>query len=425
MRHAHGSLATALAAAWTFTGAAHAGQPKVPLPSLSTNSKQICLGGSVDRGLFLQWLFFNSTDLATQFPTLSELSAAFSAPEGQTGANASMVRFVQGEVQAQYSSASIDTDAFLAGKSVVLKCEDKKPPAGEKPAPTQTAQAGSGTSGGLLDAIRIRGTPDSLLVDRKDAAFASATSATLSLSDNGLSKTSANVFQAAVGFRLPLPSAPGGETDIIPFAAVDRSITSVAGKDSTSNRENVTLGVTASLAPPPAVSLQTAFTPVFSATYEHIFNDIDNSQLNYAHFVYQPYLDIKNSCIGINEYKFLPSCVDPNSKPFLAYSILFDARADVGSYSDRGPATNTDYTQIGTRFGMAVSIKSLNSDLTIDKVYMGQTRGPRPTISLWEANWTYNIVKTYLGLKFSYQDGDLEATGQKTQQWTVSLSAKY
>jgi hypothetical protein len=126
----------------------------------------------------------------------------------------------------------------------------------------------------------------------------------------------------------------------------------------------------------------------------------------------------------LNDYFFVPCCDVPVDETWFAVSVLFDIRGDLGYDSDRGlkPMINQDYQQIGTKAGLAVSIERINSDLSATETYLWANN--RKNISLFQAGWTYNFSKD-IGLKASFQNGNIETTAQRTQQWLISISVKY
>lgn len=274
--------------------------------------------------------------------------------------------------------------------------------------------------------VRIRGTSDALTPAQDEDGFSSAPSAALSYSKNPVSQSESTSLEAAIGyaFQRKAKKPKAGEPEpwwytaqLIPFVSVDRSIATANGKDSSSNRENVALGVEGNLVTNP----QHGFSSEFSATYQHLWNDTDDSRLNYIHLVYKPHM-----APVINSYAFWPEHAALKDQTVSA-SLLVDLRSDFGLYSNRGlaPTTNIDYIQIGGRIGLDVDFPKLKSDITVAQTYMAQADGGRPDIKLFEASWNYQLIDKILGLKASYQSGRLEATGQVTRQWLVSLTAKY
>jgi len=447
----------------TLAAPGHAQPLNLTPPTVKANGDQICPGGRLDSERLANWYFYNHSDIAKNFRSADDLRAAFGAPERQTGARRkivdnittmtdTMVVRLHKDFQPNLDLAGPGDDtrrqqsiaSFLAGQAtpLVIRCKSTTTPAGRDanaagapvtpatPQPPATAQAGgappnpdaapASTLDQVLGNFRVRGSTDALLVPRGSQAYGSAAAATLSLSEDGTTKTTSNALLAMIGYDWTLPTAGDSLFDVIPFIGVDRNITSTAGKQSASSRENVMAGVVGSWSYPLPITVVAA-SNVLSATYEHIWNDIDNSQLNFLHFVDLP---VVNGYL--NEYRFFPCCDTPINQTWFAASPLLDVRGDLGFYSDAGlnPKVNRDYQQLGTRFGIAIALDRIKSDVTVSEIYMWEDKSTRNAISLFEADWTYNFSKD-IGLKASYENGDLEATAQRIQQWLISLSVKY
>jgi hypothetical protein len=129
----------------------------------------------------------------------------------------------------------------------------------------------------------------------------------------------------------------------------------------------------------------------------------------------------------LNTYRFVPCCSTPVSETWFAFSPIFDIRADLGFYSDRGPtpAKYRDFSQVGTQFGIAISLERISSDIKVTETWMDQLSDARKNIGLFQAAWTVNLFSKNVGLQASYQNGNLETTAQRSQQWLLSLSVKY
>jgi hypothetical protein len=129
----------------------------------------------------------------------------------------------------------------------------------------------------------------------------------------------------------------------------------------------------------------------------------------------------------INDYFFVPCCDVPVDQTWFAIRPIADLRTDLGYYNDRGqnPSKNQNFSQIGSQFGLAMALDRLSSDLTVTQTYLGQLGDHRKNINLFQAAWTYNIIDKIVGLQASFQNGNLETTAQRTQQWLISLSVKY
>jgi hypothetical protein len=436
-------------------------------PTVQANGDQICPGGRLDSERLANWYFYNHSDIAKNFKSADDLRGAFRAPERQTGARRkivdgiitmtdTMVVQLHKEFQPNVDLAAGDDTrrqqsiaGFLAGQAtpLVIRCKSTttpsgpgvnatgapvmpvtaRPPApapaGGATAPTPTPDDGAASASALdqvLGNFRVRGSTDALLVARGSQAYGSAAAATLSLSEDGTTKTTTNALLAMIGYDWHLPTAGDSLFDVIPFIGVDRNITNTAGQQSASSRENVMAGVVGSWSYPLPITFVAA-SNVLSATYEHIWNDIDHSRLNVLQVVDLP---VVNGYL--NEYRFFPCCDTPINRTWFAASPLFDLRGDLGFYSDAGvnPKVNRDYQQLGSRFGIAVALDRIKSDVTVSEIYLWEANSTRNAVSLFETDWTYNFSKD-IGLQASYQNGDLEATAQRIQQWLISLSVKY
>jgi len=432
-------------------------------PSVKANGDQICPGGRLDSERLASWYFYNHSEIARNFKSADDLRRAFRAPAREQGARRriidniatmtdTMVVRLHKDFQPSVDLAAAGDDAgrrtsitaFLAGQAspLVIRCKSAgAPDAPARPggpaavppvnapssAPTPAAAATAagpqeGTLARLLGHFRVRGSSDALLAPRDSDDYASAAAATLSLSADGTAKSTTSALLATIGYDLHFTTATDSVFDVVPFIGVDRNISAGAGPPSASNRENVTAGVVASWSHPFVVpGTFVVGSNALSATYEHLWNDIDNSRLNFLHFVDLP---VVNGYL--NEYRFFPCCDTPVDQTWFAASPLFDLRGDLGFYSDAGsnPTVNRDYQQVGSRFGIAVALRRIKSDVTVTETYLWNDKSYRDSISLFEADWTYN-VSADIGLTASYQNGDLEATAQRIQQWLISLSVKY
>jgi hypothetical protein len=435
-----------LLGALSLTGAAAAAPISLSPPTLTSNSHLICPNGKLNPAGLMIYYYANDK-VAAAFPGgLDDLKAALKAPGSQNGTRAAIVNDIldltyemlvatKGGFQMTPPTQDPDAGAFLAGTAGIevtcVKPGTAKPAAPAKPTPTPpetiptppatTAPATTTADNATpppawYSYFRVRGTSDALLVSPESTAnFAAATGATLSLSQNGPTKTTANALQAAIGYDYQhTTESAQTQFDVIPFIAVDRSITSVSGKQSSSSRENVMAGLVGSM-----TNILPGDANVLSGTYEHLWNDIDTSQLNFIHFVEQPVIPPL-----INAYGFFPRGASLDNS--VGVSLLVDLRGDIGLYDDRGlnPATTHDYQQFGSDFGVAIAIQPIKSNISITETYMAQAEHYRKNISYFDVEWTYNVEKNF-GIKASYQNGNLETTAQRIEQWLISLNLKY
>jgi hypothetical protein len=450
-----GILAALACVTGTITAAAQSAAPQSL--DITTNANTVCVNGLLDPGRLLSWYYFtHPSTYGKDFTSPENLGDAFRGKLILTANQAKDVKQISGEVAGQLhllTNASLDEGAFLGGTAAnpQIKCSARgaatqpvqvahaapgatpstaKAPAAApvEPAPPKTAGASTPEAEpGLfsLSNFRVRGTPDALSPPNNsdDPLYAAATGATLSFSENGTTHTTSNALQTAVGYDFHLPRTGIWQVDVIPFAAVDRNITVVSSKQAASSRENVTAGLVGTVTTPPRRIGPEIGSAVVTGVADHLWNDINNSQLNYFQLIAQPVLPPI-----LNAYQFVPCCSTPLNETWFRASILLDLRADLGYYNDRGltPATARDYEQFGTSFGLAISLENyLKSDFVVTETYLAQAEQTRKAISLFQASWTYPIIGKDVGLKVSYQNGNIETTAQRVQEWLISLSAKF
>jgi hypothetical protein len=432
-----------------------------PTPTLKANGHLICAGGKLDPTR-LAMFYFTNDKVAEAFPAgLGDFMAALGAPDSRQGQQRTIADAIEAQVQIMIGLPSSgfqivtpqytrDVPNFFSATSsqLVVNCNKNNAPGAPStpaaeppphsaatptptptptpaPAPPSQAAPQPAQTANPLDNLRIRGTTDALLIAPTDPLFKTTAGATVSYSENGPTKTTTNVLQAAIGYDFRLESASHLTTfDLIPFVAVDRNMSVVSNKQSPSSRENVMLGATGSMTnlfPGPGGASDAN---TLSFTYEHIWNDIDGSAIEFIHFLDQPIIGpFFGKAFFINSYIPISNGA-PLGQELVGFTPLFDLRGDLGFYSAQGtanPSTTRNYQQIGSRFGIDVAFPRIKSDLTITQILMAELQNSRKGISYFDVEWTYNITDN-AGLKASYQNGNLETTGQRVQQWLLSLS---
>ena len=467
--------AVAVAAIFFIATVAQAQPISMTYPK-AANLPQICTNGKLDPGKLVSWYYYTYPQVAADFTTVTQLQQAFQNRTAETGQRRSILNGITAAVnvmtdpdqtvkpfQLNVPHEQLNAEEFLSGHAgpVVISCIAPPktggptqgagvtpapaaklalaPPNGATPAPAAEATETPGGPGATaattpsplawLTNFRIRGISDDLIFSRDSKAFSSASSATLSYASNGPTKTATGAMQTAVGYDFNFPPTRSGYAgDIIPFAAVDRNLTTVAGKLSSSSKENVYAGVVGDVTLPFPDNVAGA--SVVSLTGEHVWADEAKTQMNFLHLVDLPMWNgvfNNQNYFPVNTYWFIPCCSMPVKDTWFAFSPILDFRADLGFYSDRGPmpSKNRDFGQVGTQFGIAISLDRISSDIKITNIWMGSFSDARKNISLFEAVWTLNLFSKEVGLQASYQNGNLESTAQRSQQWLVSLSVKY
>jgi hypothetical protein len=270
------------------------------------------------------------------------------------------------------------------------------------------------------DNVRVRGTPDSLLIGRNQkTAFAGADKASISFSYDGTKKTQTDVVQGTIGYALALGSQ---NDEVVLYGALNRNVSDTKGAPLKLNTNYYDLGAVFKFVNVVG-SDNDPWLNVFSGRPHFLVNEIDHSRQVGITFVDKP---IVNS-IGLN-FNLTKFDDDTDKRDYL-FSLLFDLRGDANFYTDRGttPATNLDYLRIGTKFGAVASINSLNSDISVTDTWMYGPVGSLRQLNDFQASWTYNFdpETKYFGLSLSYKIGRIEATGQPEQGWMIALTGKY
>lgn len=285
-------------------------------------------------------------------------------------------------------------------------------------------KSGKGPPPAVADAspLRVRGLSNDLLTDRSDPSFSSTSKATLTVSGDHSTATQSQTFKAvgAIGYAFTTDFATA-----VPYVSFNQSITDVTGKaQSTDPSSFVAGGVMFTATIPGDLLVQT-----ISAKPQFLENTKDHSQIGSLTLLYKPFtgFDVSNGGFNLN---------DPRPLPFWpsAYAeILFDLRADVGQYTDRGndpvqKLLNQSFSRAGTHFGFSLTTDSAGPSftLTVAETYLHGFSGSVKNLDLFATQLTYNFdEKKYVGLTVGYSKGRNEDTALPTQTWTVGLSAKY
>lgn len=381
-------------------------------PTVWAANRAVCQGGTLSPIGLAAWFYYNIPAASKNFDSPEAFRAALARrpdavragqPDQATQAVNQALTLVQGvEIE------GFDVVGFFAGSAGA-------PPACPAPKAAVAGDAAA-ASPSWPAGIRLRGAPDALVTARDDPAFSSTAGASLSVSGNGAAKTTASTLEAAVGYAF---GSGGAGLSVIPMASVDRNYSETSGKPSSADRENVTVGAILEYQSVGNVFKRSAQN-IVEATGEHLWNDISKSQLNYLQVLDKPYW------AGILNW--------PTGAGSVLASLLVDARADLGEYSDRGsvaPSQSKHFEQFGGSIGVALNVPSMGVSFSVMELLMAQALSGRKEINLFDTSVTYAFpgqvfgVDKALGLKASFENGILEATGQRSEQWSLSVSAKF
>jgi hypothetical protein len=271
--------------------------------------------------------------------------------------------------------------------------------------------------------LRVRGVSDDLMIRRDQSNFSSTSKATLTVSgDHSTNQTQTVKATGAVGYAF---SSDSGFATAIPYVSFYQSLSQVTGKaESLDPTSFVAAGM---------VFLATARSDLLEQTFsgkpQFLENTKDHSQIASFTFLYKPYtaFDVSKGGFNLNDPRPLPFW--PN-----AYGeVLFDLRANVGEYTNRGNdpvqrLLNQSYSRAGSHFGFAVTTNSDGPSftLTVAETYLYGFSGTVRNLDLFESTLTYNFdPKHYLGVTATYNKGRNLDTGLREQVWLVGLSARY
>jgi hypothetical protein len=271
--------------------------------------------------------------------------------------------------------------------------------------------------------LRVRGVSDDLMIRRDQRNFSSTSKATLTVSgDHSTNQTQTAKVTGAVGYAF---ASDNGLVEAVPYFSFYQSLTQVTGKaQSIDPTSFVAAGTVFSATLPGDLLVQT-----FSGKPQFLENTKDHSQIASFTFLYKPYtaFDVSKGGFNLNDPRPLPFW--PN-----AYGeVLFDLRANVGEYTNRGDdpvqrLLNQSYSRAGSHFGFAITTNSDGPSFTLKvaETYLYGFSGTIRNLDLFESSLTYNFdPKNYLGLTASYNKGRNLDTGLREQVWMVGLSARY
>lgn len=269
--------------------------------------------------------------------------------------------------------------------------------------------------------LRVRGVSNDLLIGRDDPSFSSMSQATATLSgDHSTVQTRSAKLTGAVGYAIT-----GDLLTAVPYVSFYQALTDVKGKaESVDPTSFIAGGMMFTATIPGDLLVQT-----IAAKPQYLANTKDGSQIGSLTLVYRPFTAFDVSAGGFN-------LNDPRPLPFWpsAYGeVLFDLRADIGQYTNRGndpvqSRLNQSYARAGSHFGFSLTTDSSGPSftLTVAETYLYGFSGTIRNLNLFESSLTYNFdSKKYVGLKASYTKGRNEDTGLPVQTWLLGLSARY
>lgn len=339
-------------------------------------------------------------------------------------------------------------DQFFADESIVVQCMEQAPGkpieiAGSTPAPAE-----------LNIPVRLRGNPDSLLFLRGQPDFKASDKVTVSFTDDGINSKRSIKLVGVIGYAFTLiggpPKPPSGDAavpvppvdprpgprpyallELIPYVGINHDLSQVTGKDRVVSSKDWRIG--ASLVGRRSSSFGTGDTGwslmhVAELRPELLFDDKTHAQIASANFRYMPVSDkIFGLPLGLNAYRRIL----PRHDYFFSYRPILDFRFNNGTFTkqgDRLAQDATDFSRIGTQFGLAISHDNprIPIDFSVTETYLHALAGYPRDLSQFKSVISFSFdSSSYFGLDFSYVKGRREDLLAREDKWSIGLTARY
>ena len=264
--------------------------------------------------------------------------------------------------------------------------------------------------------LRLRGASDDVNIPHSIRDYKGTTPASLTFQgDTSATHTSSAKFNGALGYGFSV-----GSGQIVPYISANQSVSDTALKPRTIDlNDNVAAGVV----------FEQRFandwiSNAFSIKPQYLFNTATNAELLSARGIYTPHV----TDLGLNSFVHFAG-------PDLPWGeILFNVRSDSGNYLDRGNMpvpfiANQNFERAGGQIGFALTTDAMpawpSMSLVVTETYVHGFSGFYRAISQQQANFTYNVANSFLGLTATYKHGRDEDTAVNAQSWQVGLSAHY
>lgn len=270
----------------------------------------------------------------------------------------------------------------------------------------------------VFSPIRLRGSTTDLAVSRdQDSDFKSASSATLSITNDNEAHTSKFDSHLAVGYALPQGSIAGADVLSIPYFKMDRSYTGGSGSSKTAtNVDNIGVGLQENaIFPINGMYGNLAVQPDYTYSLRSEAK-IGKLILTYDAFPPVPFYN-KVSPIG---WLGLSAFVD--AQPQLNIGRVFSPGTD---------ATLTDrtFTQAGAYIRATLSSDDADSpfngfSIPLTYTYLYGFVGSYKAIQQFTAGVDYALTK-YVSVKLSHTSGRNPDTFEKQSLYQMSLGLKY
>ena len=272
---------------------------------------------------------------------------------------------------------------------------------------------------GWLTAVRLRGKPGDLPIDRSSTDFSGIGGATLAISDDQISNKYTFDIHAVVGYALPSYHYQNTfYLDSIPFVAYDRDYVEATKTPANSNIENLTLGLQESL-----TFGAGSFYHNLTVQPEYIRSLRYDSDIVKLHSSYQP-----EPLLGIIGY---PAALGDTGFMLSAYGRV---PFNVGQVLHAGDQPTLAQTNTFVQAGFTVGGSLFATDsswlkgfsLPVEYTYLRGFAGQYKDIRLLQASLNYTLPQIkYVTIGVSYTNGRDLDTFVMQNIYKVSLGLKY
>lgn len=276
---------------------------------------------------------------------------------------------------------------------------------------------------------RLRGVSDDLWVDQKSKLFAKTSSATVNFTEDDTTvHTHTTKVQAALGYDFQIWN-PSVSQEFIPFVSTNMSITDTNHSPRVLPATNFVAGglLYSAMIQGAEAAHQITLKPQF------VDATTMKSQLTSLQAIYAPWTDAVASAplpplnTVVNIY--------PGSDffPHVNGQLLFDVRADLGFYPDRGIAPyisqNKDFQRFGSKFGFALTATPSvlpTFTLSVTETALYGASGAYRNLSYFDSLLSiYFDPKHYFSANLEYTNGRDENTYVNAQSYKIGLGAKF
>src|ERR1700688_1469345 len=272
---------------------------------------------------------------------------------------------------------------------------------------------------------RVRGIADDLYLDRGSAGFSTTSKATLTeTGDSSATHTQSTKIQGVVGYAVDIGSTDRIFRTAVPYLAANESLAMTQGKPNTNAPYNF-------IAAGMLLTEDIEGRHFFSLRPQYQENTTQRAQLTSLRAIYAPWTRAEESKPFLPFNTPVPLNQNDQFQPVITGQLLFDLRADVGTYGRRGDppynSQNQTFERFGTKSGLAFSATPSNLPtftLTATETILYGASGSLRNLNLFETALTISLdPHNYYGLTFGYANGFNEDTAVRLQSWTIGFSA--